>query len=283
MSVIKPSQFNPASLKFSSVRVNPTTQAKSVYINYNDGPLLVQCPKMALPFGLNVSEFDGSPKKFGLALSFKNMDDTEVRALHNMIQSIERMLIEHATTSSVEFFKKPLKSEIIREFFNAGIKQSKDKATGLPDGKYPDTMSIKLDVGGKNATEVYNEKRELDQRPFESIFQKGGSCVALITCSCWISAGKFGITWRAKQIKYYPIAGLSGYSIMDDDEVDAVSSAISSSLAVSGGASAAAAAVEIADDDDTPAAAAVDEDDDEEEEAPPVKVPITRKKPAAKK
>jgi hypothetical protein len=279
MSVIKPSQFNPASIKFSSVRVNPTTQAKSVYINYNEGPLLVQCPKMTMPFGLNVSEFEGAPKKFGVSLSFKNIDsDPEVRALHNMISTIERMLIDHATTSSVEFFKKVQKKEVIQEFFTSGIKQSRDKATGLPDGKYPDTITVKLDVGGKNGTEVYNEKREQDHRPFESIFQKGGSCIALITCSCWISAGKFGITWRTKQMKYYPIAGLSGYSIQDDDEVDAVSSAIQSSLAVSGGA--AAAVVDVPDDEEAPAAV---EDDEEEEEAPPVKVPITRKKPAAKK
>ncbi len=293
VSILKPSQFDIKNVQFSSIRENPTTRAKSMYINYNGSQLLVQTPKMNTPFGLNANTFGDAaadaPKKYSLPLSFGKMDDPEkdreIIAFHRMIQEIEAALLKMACEKSIDFFKKQHKPDMVKEFFSAGIKRSIDKETSLPNGKYPDTLNIKLDSTGKAPTEVYINAKTPETAPFTDIFQKGASCVALLNCSCWIANGKFGVTWRAKQIKYYPIPKLSGYSITDDDESEAITSALSTGMAISSTpapSKAASAPISIPDDEEEEAATSeIDEGDDEETPAPaPAPAPA---KTAAKK
>jgi hypothetical protein len=69
---------------------------------------------------------------------------------------------------------------------------------------YPPTLKLQLrQRNGKFDTLIYDsKKRPLTDVPFEDILVKGAVMTALVQCTgVWFAGGKFGISWKAVQIR----------------------------------------------------------------------------------
>ena len=234
--VIKYSNFTPSSsnVTFSEVKVN-AKGGKKIFVSYNGAPILIQLPKMGSPFGVNRSKygdatnFSGPPK---CSVSFGNMDEhPELKELHDKLTSVENIVKKEAQTNSNAWFKKKKMSmETINEFFKSSIKQSKDKETNEPNGKYPDTFDFKIiEYNGQVQTTFFsNDKHPDTKKPVEldsAVFSahralKGAQLKVILKLnSVWIVDKKFGCTWDAESMIVFPTKTLGNdYAFIDESD-----------------------------------------------------------------
>ena len=159
----------------------------------------------------------------------------------------------------------------------------------------PYTPTIKLQLrqrDGKFETAMYDsDKRPLTDVPLEDIIVKGTVMTALIECTgVWFAGGKFGLSWKAIQIRADKVPqGIRGYGFVDAGE----SAAVEAPKAVAAAPANKFAALHDDDEDEvddeaalspTPAAVAPPAEEDEDEEPPtpaPKKVALPLKKKVA--
>jgi hypothetical protein len=67
-----------------------------------------------------------------------------METLHNFFRDLDERMIDLAVENSTEWFKKKLSRAVIQEFYTPILKVSRDRDTGEPDGKWPDTIKIKV-------------------------------------------------------------------------------------------------------------------------------------------
>ena len=142
--VIQANHFSIENVSFKEPRKN-AIGGQSILLNYmNDkksGPLIMQTPKMRIPFGPDISESDTGVKKFSINTSLAANDSTNT----NLIKFTEviRRLDEHtkkfASDNSEEWFGKKQKPDVLEEFYKSAEKKSKMD-------KYPSTLKLKLPV-----------------------------------------------------------------------------------------------------------------------------------------
>ena len=310
--IVKPKNFNPASVSFSDVKPNKFG-GKTVYVNYNDGKFAIQTPTMHLPYNLNVDEIKDSKtdavtgQKYSINLSFRGMDrehDTSLsakdrrnakrlREFHEMFRALEERIIEEGVKQSGSWLQqKDAPPAVVRALLNSSLKVSKDP-NGTPNGKWPDTIKGKVMFwDGVFTTEVYNKEGEAVD--VQDNLQKGGQIACLLESSgLWFANGKFGISWRIVQcqVKVAPQQAKVGYRMLpesdddDDDEEEAViplgtpaeASAASEDQGGSDDSSSEVAQPSGGMDVDAGVESSSDEEEEEEPPPPPKKVKKVKK------
>merc|ERR1712118_158327 len=112
------------------------------------------------------------------------------------------------------FKKKSMTEDVLRALYSKQLRESKDKETGEPDGKWPDTIKVKLPYKNERfACEVYdNKKQEVDLSNLENILVRGCEIQALIECGgVWFAGGKYGVSWKIIQMKVTAPSTIKGY------------------------------------------------------------------------
>jgi hypothetical protein len=228
--VVLVSDFKIENVSFKEPKKN-AVGGQSVLLNYTNpktkkaGPLMIQTPKMRMPFGPEIAESDTGVKKYSVNTSLAS-DDTQNANL-KIFTEIIRVLDEHtkkfATDNSEEWFGKKQKADVIEEFYKSAEKKSKKE-------KYPSTLKLKLPVkiaGDKKIPQfdIYNDSKELvnvivDSEIDISCLEKGGEVVGIIQCTGVWFVGKtqFGLGWKIVQLKTFKNQKVVGYSIVDEEE-----------------------------------------------------------------
>ena len=239
--ILKPKNFDPNLLEFSEVKTNKYG-GKAVYVRYNGNKLRLQTPKMILPYGLNEDEMT-DPKtnevighKYSVNLSFKNIDRSNDDSLpikvqnnarrlnefHQMLGLVDARVVKEGTKNSMPWLKmKSAQAAVVKALFNDTIKESRDKQTQEPDGKWPDTFKAKIPFyDGVFKTEVYSEDRE--EVDLKENLVKRAETASLLECTgIWFAGGKFGIGWKVVQIQVLSKpSGVTGYSFLPDSDDD---------------------------------------------------------------
>jgi hypothetical protein len=206
-SIVFASNFDATKLSVSAPRPVGTSGAKQAYVNYEGNKLIVQTPThMSLPYGLGVldkAKMGGVGVDYSLDMSLKgyNQDGSPVKAYYDAIKAFDEVIITEAHKNRMSWFKADHPKEVIRAFYTSSLKFSKDEHGNVKD--YPPTQKVKLrQYEGKFETEFYNTKRQqYKDEPLNEIIVKGSQITALIECGgVWFAGGKFGCTWRAKQV-----------------------------------------------------------------------------------
>lgn len=225
MSIVKAHRIETSKITFSEVKVNEGNAGKTVWLNYNTNIFRAQTPVMTLPYDMSVYD-KGEYPKHTIELSFRDMDDDKkVEGFHKNMEAIENMLIENGVKQSMAWFKKKkTNKDVVSALFNPIIKRSKDKETGEYDGKYPDTIRLKLPFrDGKQGFEMSHLETgdSLTTDP-KDLFVKGARVQAIIRCGgVWIIGGKFGCTWTVEKIRVDAPKSIKDYSfIADSDDED---------------------------------------------------------------
>ncbi len=229
------STFKLDNVSFKDVKKN-ASGGQSVLLNYYNeytkkhGPLLLQTPKMRMPFGPDVSQSESGGKRYSVntSLALDDSGNYNLKQFTEIIRVLDEYTKKFATDNSESWFGKKHKSEVIEEFYKSAEKKSKTD-------KYPSTLKLKLPVkmvGPPDAQkpmpqfEIYNDSKTtvnvvVDNEIDLSCLEKGSEIVCLIQCTGVWFVGKtqLGLGWKIVQLKTFKSQKLVGYSIVDEDEV----------------------------------------------------------------
>ena len=230
-AVVQVPEIKIENVSFKDPKKN-TVGGQSVLLNYynestrKNGPLVIQTPKMRLPFGYNSAVPEGGgATKYSINASLANAEttNTNLKLFTKVMHDLDAATKKAAEEKSELWFSKKQKAEVLEEFYKSAEKKPKND-------KYASTLKLKLptkNVGDQTTPQfdVYNDQKELvnivdDSGINLSCLQNGTEIVAIIQCTGVWFVGKtqFGLGWKVIQLKIFRNQKLVGYSIKDDDD-----------------------------------------------------------------
>jgi hypothetical protein len=316
-SVVAPSAFKVSNITFSPVKTLDSG-GKQAYLNYNGQPLLMQVGPLETPFGLSVfDKTPGAAPKYSVDLKLRGHDDPtnhpKTAVIYNAFNALDEFMLDQGVKNSASWFKGVKSREVLSELYTRNVRFSVDAEGNRKP--YPPTLKVQLRKRDdskredKFEAEVYDDKKRLmNDVPLEDILVKGAVLTTLIQCTgVWFAGGKYGLSWKAVQVRADKVPHrLHGFAFVDEEgDAEAVAAAVppaakASSSAPVGTQNRFAA---LHDDDDeevndeealapappakpaaAAAAAAVEDEDDEEAPVPvPAKKTTLTAKTVAKK
>ena len=205
MSVVKFSDVNVSNFTTGSVTKN-NYGGQQVWLNYKDPitskKVFIQTPEMKAPFGISEYIADGQPiPKYSLDVSFQDNDNFK-----QLIDSIDRMLIDHGVHESTTWFGKPMSVDVISELYRPLVKPSKQ-----PE-KYAPTMKFKLHP---TRTKIW-ERESKSPLTMEDI-TKGSKVKILFSISpIWFVNKQFGVSCTIEQLLATPNETTSNFVFEED-------------------------------------------------------------------
>jgi hypothetical protein len=221
-TVVTPASFDLKNVSFSAVK-SLESGGKQAYLNYNGKPLVMQVGPLETPFGMSVFDKAGPPK-YSVDLKLRGYDDPSnnpvTSSIYNMLHSLDEFMLDQGVKNATSWFKGTKSREVLSELYSPTVKFSKDQEGNLKP--YPPTIKLQLrQRDGKFETAVYDEKkRPLTDVPLEDILVKGTVMTALIQCTgVWFAGAKFGVSWKALQIRADKVPTTIGksYAFLDGD------------------------------------------------------------------
>lgn len=220
--IVKLSDFNVSNLSTGQVKLLESGgKACSLSYSYGStsGPLTTQLGPLSLPYKMNVYDKAG-PIKYSMDLSLRGYDEDErVQTIYNALNSLDEWMIDQGVKNSKAWFKADLDRNVIKAFYTPMIKVAKDKA-GNP-ANYPPTVKINLKKNTDGSFDVKtfdSERRPYTDTPLEDLLVKGAKVTTIIQCtSIWFAGSKFGLSWKAKQIRMEAIPeSIRDYAFLDE-------------------------------------------------------------------
>jgi hypothetical protein len=223
-AIVSVKNFAPSNISFAAPKTLESG-GKQVYMNYQYDAstrknLTVQVGSLAVPYGLNVFDKAG-PVKYSVDISLRGYDDNpKVKAIYDFFTTLDEFMIDQGVANSKLWFKAPLTRDVVKAFYTPTVRWAKDAEGNIKP--YPPTVKLQLRKRDeKFDVEMYDEnKRELKGVPLEDVLVKGSSVTCLIQAtSVWFAGSKFGISWKALQIRMDKIPdNIRGYAIQDEDD-----------------------------------------------------------------
>lgn len=240
-TIIKPSTIDMKNIEFAEPEIN-AKGGKAIKVSYTGEKFLIHSPEMSIAFdAANSTEEPGAYPKWAFQLSFDGMHEPSVngrhiKKFHTMIDDLDEHLIDAAIPNSLSWLKmKSAQRPVIEALINRTIKQSKDKKTQEPDGKYPDTMKVRIPIGkeGRLLCNIFDKDsgdKAITDLSVLSRLKRNARVILILECSgLYVMSGKFGFTgWSLHTCKIMRDAYTGGIprnvclvTDSDDDDTDA--------------------------------------------------------------
>jgi len=223
-AVVSPSSFDVSNVSISAPKLLPSS-AKQAYLNYDGRKLTMQVGSLPVPYGMSVYDKAG-PVKYSVDMSLRGYDgeNPKAKSVFDAFSQLDDFMIKEGVKNSKAWFKQDLSKDVVKAFYTPSLRFSKD-AEGNPK-PYPPTVKVALKQReGKFDTRVYDDKkRELTELPMEDILVKGANITVLIECTgVWFAGSKYGISWKAVQIRVDSLPDrIRGFAFLEDGESAAV-------------------------------------------------------------
>ena len=226
--IVKINDFSTANLSIGPMKsLESGGKMASLFYKYGDNSsstLMTQVGSLSLPFGMNTFDKAG-PVKYSMDLSLRGYEENaKVKAVYDAFSAVDEWMIDQGVANSKSWFKAQLSRDVVKAFYTPMIKVAKD-AEGNPNLKYPPTFKINLKKQNDQFdVKVYDDQaRAYEGVPLEDLLIKGAMVTTLIQCtSVWFAGSKFGLSWKAKQIRMDKVPeSIRGYAFVDDDDVPA--------------------------------------------------------------
>ena len=137
-----------------------------------------------------------------------------------MMHTLDEFMIDQGVKNSRAWFKCDPNREVIKAFYTSTVRFSVDKEGNRKP--YPPTIKLQLrQRDGTFETNMYDDKRNLYSGiPMEELLVKGAQITALIQCTgVWFAGSKFGLSWKAIQIRVDNLPqSARGFTFVDDGE-----------------------------------------------------------------
>ena len=231
-SVVFPSAFNTSKITISAVK-SLDSGAKQAYLNYNGNRLQLQIGPLETRFGLSTFDKAGGPPKHSVDLNLQGYDDPtnnpKNATLFKALTALDEFMIDQAEKNSVAWFKGAKSRAVLAELYTPTVRFALDKEGNRKP--YPPT--VKANLRKKYGTddfevEMYDDKLQpLKNIPMADIIVKGSVLTVLMECtSVWFAGGKFGLSWKATQIRADKVPqNFRGKPAFLDDDGEPVSAA----------------------------------------------------------
>ena len=86
--IVKAHRMNVGKVSFSDVKTNDNG-GKTIYLNYDNHSLIVQTPKMTLPYNMSVYD-KGEYPKYSLEVSFRDLDNnSKIKGFYDNFESLK--------------------------------------------------------------------------------------------------------------------------------------------------------------------------------------------------
>lgn len=209
-SITHYTELDASNVSFSELRKNKMG-GKGVYLSKNgDSKLMVQFPKLRMPFGLGEYTDQASGRTtYSVDLSLQDQDE-----LRKTLEALDNAVIQTVTKNSKSWLGKAHSETVIKQALYKPIVK-------LPaDDKYAPTIKLKVQVDGNNkfTSKCYNNKQE--EMSLKDL-QKGQYVRAIAHVSqVWIIDNKCGVTMKLEQLQAFPTDKLTGFAFLDDGEDD---------------------------------------------------------------
>ena len=293
-SVVAPESFSVSKVTFSAVKMLDSG-GKQAYLNYDGRPLIMQVGPLETSFGLSIfDKVPGAAPKYSVDLKLRGYDDAatnpKTAAVYNALNGLDDFLVEQGVKNSVAWFKGAKSRDVLSELYTPSVRFSKDAEGNVKP--YPPTIKLQLrQRDGKFETQIYDSaKRPMTDIPLEDILVKGSVLTALIQCTgVWFAGGKYGLSWKAVQIRADKVPeSIRGFAFLDDGAPAApapapVARAPAPTPAPTNSFAALHDEDEVDDEEAGVTAPAAAEDDEEAPLPVPKKKAVLLKKPVAKK
>jgi len=225
--IVKVSDFSVSNLSIGPMKsLESGGKMASLFYKYGDNSsstLTTQVGSLSLPYGMNIFDKAG-PVKYSMDLSLRGYDDNpKTKSIYDAFNAIDEWMIDQGVKNSKAWFKADLSRDVVKAFYTPMVKVAKD-AEGNPK-PYPPTFKVNLQkVNDQFDVKVYDDQaRPYEGVPLEDLLVKGAQVTTLIQCtSVWFAGSKFGLSWKAKQIRMDRVPeSIRGYAFLDDDDVSA--------------------------------------------------------------
>ena len=211
----------------------------SLFYKYGDNQsstLTTQVGSLGLPYGMNTFDKAG-PVKYSIDLSLRGYDENaKTKAIYDAFSALDTWMVDQGVKNSKAWFKSDLSRDVIKAFYTPMVKVAKD-AEGNPK-PYPPTFKVNLrKQNDQFDVKVYDDQaRPYEGVPLEDLLVKGAQLTVLIQCtSVWFAGSKFGLSWKAKQIRMDRVPeSIRGYAFLEDDDAPARPAAAARSSAPGG-------------------------------------------------
>jgi hypothetical protein len=248
MTLVKASNLDLSQVTFSDVKTDNHGR-KMVFINRNNGKIMVQTPKMYAPNGIKrwrkKDALDNKDDKFEMELSFYGENGTdknsqEIREFKQKWEEFDTLIKTKVVEKAKEWLGMPKLDMNTLEsvMYTPMVKVPKDKeGNELP---YPSRVRAKIDRETDSAgnftgrflsnkkfkTEVLifdesKKKLDLNEDNAESVVSKGSQVVCILEL-VYLSLSKTTIStkWKLVQAKVFKNQeSITEYAMLDDDSV----------------------------------------------------------------
>jgi len=238
MTIMKAANIDFSKVTFSDVK--KLGKGKMVYVNLNSDKIILQTPKMSVPFGISrwrePNADDNKGDSFRLGLSFYG-DETnnDIKNFKENLQQFDDMIKQKIKENSKEWLNKAnISMEVIEDaYYVPNIKASVDK-----EGKeYPSRVEVKLDrqkdgeeftgkfVSNKKFNHdimIFDENKnliELNESNYDSVIPKGSHAICIIELVYISITAKISCKWKLVQAKVFKNKkAITDYAIVDDSD-----------------------------------------------------------------
>ncbi len=232
LAILNVTEFSADNLIASAPKQLNPMGAKSVGLNYKfddcQSLITLQTPWMK-SFGINKWQDEKKPEeapKLSVTLSFGGVESNDdIKNLHDFLHELDEWAIDYVHKNSWELLKvKNAPRATIAFNYTRSFKTPVDRSTGEPTGK-PDNMKLKVTRNGADYSASFFDvnKNRINADDVESKFTMGSNVRALIQCTgFWIAAGKFGLSWKLKQMIIDPPTRIGREYAFDDSHDEPV-------------------------------------------------------------
>jgi hypothetical protein len=234
--IVKIGDFNVSNLSIGPMKnLESGGKMASLFYKYGDSSsstLTTQVGSLSLPYGMNVFDKAG-PVKYSMDLSLRGYEENpKVKTIYDAFMALDNWMIDQGVANSKAWFKSQLTRDVVKAFYTPMVKVAKDQE-GNPK-PYPPTFKINLKKQNDQFdVKVYDDQaRPYEGVPLEDLLVKGAMVTTLIQCtSVWFAGSKFGLSWKAKQIRMDKVPeSIRGYAFLDDDDVPAPRASVAASV-----------------------------------------------------
>ena len=214
--------FDVKKITFSNVKTSDNG-AKSAYVNYDGGKLIMQVGSLETSFGLSEYKPKEGPPSYSVDLKLRGYDDpanhpVEAR-IYQAFTALDEYMLDQGVKNSVAWFKGSKSKEVLKELYTPVVRFSVDKEGNRKP--YPPTIKVKLRKDrdtGKFTTEVYDKSKQ--PMAVEDAVVKGAAMTCLIQCTgLWFQGSKYNLSWNMVQVRADKIPQrLPRFAIEDDGE-----------------------------------------------------------------
>ena len=220
-SPVAPSAFKTSNVTFSAVKMLESG-GKQAYLNYNSGPLLMQVGSLETPFGMSVYD-KVQPPKYSVELNLRGYDDPSnspnVAAIYDALTRLDEFMVEQGVKNSRQWFKSDMSRDVVSALYTPSLRFAKD-GNGVRK-PYPPTLKIQLRKrDGRFDVDIYDASlNSMKGTPIEDVLVKRSQLTVLMKCTgVWFAGGKFGLSWKAEQIRADKVpASIRGPAFLPDE------------------------------------------------------------------